>query len=48
MAHLDAHGNPIIAAPQQTQAPTTALINVNGLRTALSNHKADILLYYGN
>ena len=50
MAYLDAHGNPIIVALPQAPAPVQAagqpLIDVNGPRTALSNPKADIPLYY--
>ena len=52
MAHLDANGNPIIAAPPQAPAPVhmagQPLIDVNVLRTAFSNPKADIPLYFGD
>ena len=50
MTHLDAHGKPIVA-PAQAPAPAQAatgqpLIDVNQLRTAFSNPKADIPLFY--
>ena len=51
MAHLDAHGNPIIATPPAAPAQTVAaqpLFDVNELKTVFSNPKADIPLYYGN
>ena len=51
-AHLDAHCNPTIAAPPQApaqaQVPGQPLSDVNVLRTALSNCKADIPLYFGD
>ena len=52
MAFLEAHGNPIVATPipVPAQAPAAGqpLIDVNQLRTAFSNQKADILLFYGH
>ena len=49
MANLDAHGNPIIAAhvtaPAQAEAGQP-LIDLSQLRTALSNPKEDITLYF--
>ena len=52
MALLDTHGNPIIAAlmpvPAQAAAAGQPLIDVNQLRTAFSNPKADIPLFLGD
>ena len=51
MALLDAHGNPI-AAPNPGPAPAAAaqaqLIDVNQLKTAFGNPKADIPIFYGD
>ena len=53
MAHLDAHCNPIVATLQQAPAPAQAagqpFIDMNELKTAFSNPKADISIpfYYG-
>ena len=49
MALLDAHGNPI-ATPNPGPAPAAAahFINVNQLKTAFSNPKADIPIIYGD
>ena len=46
MALLDAHGNPI-AAPNPGPAPAQ-LIDVNQLKTAFGNPKADIPIFYGD
>ena len=53
MAHLNAQGNPIVATPLQApaQAPAASgqpLIDINELRTAFSNPKAAIPLYFGD
>ena len=52
MALLDAHGNPIIATPIPVPAQAAAvgqpLIDINQLRMAFSNPKADIPLFYRN
>ena len=49
MVLLDAHSNPIIVAPIPVSAQTTAagqpLIDVNQIRMAFSNPKANIPLF---
>ena len=49
MAFLDAHGNSI-AAPKPGPAPAAAaqLIDVNQLKTAFGNPKADMPIFYGD
>ena len=52
MALLDTHGHPIIDVtvhlPTQAAVAGQPLINVNQLKMAFSNPKADIPLFYGN
>ena len=51
MALLDAHGNPIAAhnpGPAPAAAAQAQLIDVNQLKTAFGNPKADIPIFYGD